>query len=240
MISHHHRTIFVHIPKCGGQSVEQAFLDDLGLTWAERAPLLLGRNPSPRLGPPRLAHLSARQYRDGQFVTEAQWRDYFTFAVVRDPVARAVSLFNHLAPVATLDAFLHDWLPAQFALAPHYDTPEHGNPGMYHFIRPQRDFVTGTNGAILPDRIVRLEDLAASWPDLQAATGLTAALPHRNASTTGATPRDLTQRDLDRIAALYAQDFEAFGYDPQQYQPASAGRRTPALRRLVNRIAKGT
>jgi hypothetical protein len=32
MISHPHRTLFVHIPKCGGQSVEHAFLNALSLT----------------------------------------------------------------------------------------------------------------------------------------------------------------------------------------------------------------
>ena len=29
MLSDHHQTIFVHIPKAAGQSVETAFLDDL-------------------------------------------------------------------------------------------------------------------------------------------------------------------------------------------------------------------
>ena len=32
MISHEHKTVFIHIPKCGGQSVETCFLDDLGLS----------------------------------------------------------------------------------------------------------------------------------------------------------------------------------------------------------------
>ena len=57
MISHPHRTVFVHIPKCGGQSIETAFLADLGLGWKSRAPLLMGANDRPELGPPRLSHL---------------------------------------------------------------------------------------------------------------------------------------------------------------------------------------
>ena len=44
MISHKHKTIFVHIPKTGGQSVESVFIEDEGLTWDTRAPLLLRRN----------------------------------------------------------------------------------------------------------------------------------------------------------------------------------------------------
>jgi len=41
MISHKHKTVFVHIPKVAGQSVEQMYLADLGLNWSERAVLLL-------------------------------------------------------------------------------------------------------------------------------------------------------------------------------------------------------
>tara|TARA_R100000322_G_scaffold42860_10_gene27038 strand:+ start:3905 stop:4618 length:714 start_codon:yes stop_codon:yes gene_type:complete len=237
VISHHHRTIFVHIPKCGGQSVEQAFLDDLGLTWAQRAPLVLGRNLPGGAGPPRLAHLSAADYTRHHFVTPEMWRDYFTFAVVRDPVARAMSLFNHLAPVATLDAFVHDWLPEQFALAPAYEASKHGNPGKYHFVRPQTDFVTTAEGAILPDRIIRLEDLATVWPEVQSNARFAASLPHRNASGSGVTTRDLSQRGVDAIAALYQRDFETFGYDPGVRRPTT---RMHPFRRVFTRLSRGS
>ena len=33
MISFPHKTIFIHIPKCAGQSVEETFLNDIGLDW---------------------------------------------------------------------------------------------------------------------------------------------------------------------------------------------------------------
>lgn len=239
MISHRHRAIFVHIPKCGGQSVEQAFLDDLGLSWSQRAPLLLGRNPSKGMGPPRLAHLSAADYTRHHFVTDEMWSRYFTFAVVRGPVARAVSMFNHLRPVENLQTFIHDWLPAEFARAPAYRTPGHDNPGKYHFVRPQSDFITGADDRILVDRIVRLEDLATAWPEIQSHATLASALPHRNASEPYATPRDLTRHDLDRIAALYARDFDMFGYEIDAH--GAAGRspmRKPSLRRFLTTLGK--
>ncbi|MEC7765216.1 MAG: sulfotransferase family 2 domain-containing protein [Pseudomonadota bacterium] len=206
MISHRHRTIFVHIPKCGGQSVEQAFLDDLGLSWGQRAPLMLGRNPSKGVGPPRLAHLSARDYTRHHYVTDQMWADYFTFTVVRDPVARAVSMFNHLRPVDSLPEFLHDWLPEQFTRAPD------DRNAKFHFVRPQVDFLAGDDGTLLPDRVFHLETLGRDWPEVQSAAKLKAPLPHRNRSDDGATPRDLEDRDLDQIAMLYAKDFTALGY----------------------------
>lgn len=63
MISHEHKTVFIHVPKVAGQSVELAFLRQLGMTWEERAPLVLRHNPDPAKGPERLAHLLAREYR---------------------------------------------------------------------------------------------------------------------------------------------------------------------------------
>lgn len=224
MISHPHRTIFVHIPKCGGQSVEQAFLDDLGLTWGQRAPLMLGRNPSKAVGPPRLAHLSASDYTRHHYVTDEMWADYFTFTVVRDPVARAVSLFNHLRPVGTLRAFVHDWLPAQFTRAPD------DRSAKFHFVRPQVDFLAGDGGTLLPDRVFHLETLGRDWPELQNAANLGAPLPHRNRSVDGATRRDLADKDLDQIVVLYAKDFEAFGYIEGAGQPK---------RRLFTSFGKG-
>lgn len=241
MISHSHKTVFVHIPKCGGQSVEQAFLNDLRLTWEDRAALTLGRNTGGG-GPPRLAHLSAQDYTAQHFVTPLMWRDYFSFALIRDPVARAVSTFNYLRPTETLESFVQDWLPAQFDLAPAYALRGHGNPGKYHFVRPQVDFIRGSAGEIAVDLLFRLEDIALDWPKAQAATGVKAPLPHRNASVDGATPDDLGPDDIAVITRLYAADYDALPYDlPRPRHPAAPTRaRRHNLRHFLSRIAGTT
>ena len=38
MLCHDYRTIFVHVPKTAGQSIEMVFLNKLDLTWEQRAP----------------------------------------------------------------------------------------------------------------------------------------------------------------------------------------------------------
>lgn len=62
MISHKHRFIFVYIPKVAGLSIELYFLNNLGLDWKNRRPLLLMHNTEPEIGPQKLAHLLALDY----------------------------------------------------------------------------------------------------------------------------------------------------------------------------------
>ncbi len=213
MISHHHKTLFVHIPKCGGQSIETAFLHDLDLTWETRAPLLLRRNDDARLGPPLLGHLTLREYLRYRYLTEEQLESYFSFAVVRNPFARVISLFNYLKFAENLSDFVQIWLRKQFSYVSSYEQENHGYKGRFHFVRPQRDFVTDADGDIAVKLILPLEDLAANFPKVRAATGLSSALPHVNASPKRkATTKDLDDASIAAIHDLYHADFEAFGY----------------------------
>lgn len=235
MISVCHRTIFVHIPKCAGQSVETAFLTDNGLTWETRAPLLLKKNDDPKRGPPRLAHLTAAEYLRLGHVTAADFGVFFKFAVVRDPWSRAVSMYRHLAPNLLFRDFAQNWLPDIIS--------SREASGDFWFVRPQSDFVTEA-GQIIVDEIVRFESLAEEFPKLMKHTGLRTPLPHVNAAGQRRRPdvgkslstfrrlRDslrsaFTQdrfelkpswRDYydtasaQSIARLYAEDVERFGY----------------------------
>lgn len=213
MISHHHKAIFIHIPKCGGQSVETMFLDDLGLDWKTRAPLLLRHNDEPRLGPPALAHLTALEYAKYKYVTPAHWQEYFVFTVVRDPYARVVSLFNYLKHDHDLATFVDDWLPAQFALRDSYAAPVHDYAGQYHFVRPQVEFVMSEDGRSMMDRTFRLERPDRIEKRLRKRFSLSAPLRHVNRPRAQRAVRgDLAPRQIATINRLYAPDFEAFGY----------------------------
>lgn len=205
MISHPHKTVFVHIPKCGGQSIEAAFLADLGLSWAERAPLLLRPNDQPRLGPPRLAHLLARDYVGCHYLSAELFEAYFSFALVRSPFARVLSFYHYLKPAGSLSAFVQKTLTATFEAA---DDPA----GQYYFLRPQADFLTDARGTPMLTKTFRLEDLAAAEPEIRAHSGLRAPIPHANRSTPRATLSDLSGDDIAIIRALYEADFELLGY----------------------------
>lgn len=233
MISRKHRTIFVHIPKCAGQSVEMAFLADNGLGWETRAPLLLRPNADPKAGPPRLAHLSAAEYVSCGHVTSAEFESFYTFSIVRNPFARAVSLYRHLEPNVSFAEFAGRWLPEQL---------EEGAEQRW-FVRSQSDFLL-VNGRIAVRDIVRFESLVSDFPLVAERSGLVAPLPHANRTGARTAPdvrgtmttlgrvkhaiRDAltTKRfetrahwrdyygpdEIAAIATLYAEDCERFGY----------------------------
>ena len=173
MLSHHHKTVFVHIPKCAGQSVETAFLIDVGLTWDTRAPLLLRYNDMPELGPPRLAHLIARDYVRCRYVPQDMFDSYFRFAIVRNPWSRTVSLYRHLNFNMSFREFVTQWLADQLSRREAAD--------QYWFVRPQKEFVQD-NGKLLVNEILRFETLNVDFGSIAAATGLKTALPRVNKS----------------------------------------------------------
>lgn len=231
MISHHHRTIFVHIPKCAGQSIEHMFLEDLGLTWEAREPLLLRPNDDPDLGPPRLAHLLAADYVRCGHVSQEEFDSYFKFAIVRDPYDRALSMFNYLKvprrrsigekllsrlniskPTGNLamldiDEFMTEYLPEMFEIG-----AGEGEDSDFWFVRKQADFVVDADGKLLVDEIIRLEQLNEKIAGLRKRCGLRSELRHVNKSSRKMTRQGLLPMHIDTIEALYKDDFDMFGY----------------------------
>ena len=227
MISHHHRSVFVHIPKNAGQSIEHVFLELLELDWTTRAPLLLRPNDTPALGPPRLAHLKAMDYVRFKYLTEEQFRTYFKFSFVRNPWDRAVSLYRHLNRRDTYDfkRFLMSTFKDQLWRDKQW------------FVGPQADFVCRDDGSIVVDFVGRFENLQTDFDFICKKLGLSqTTLPHMNKSiqVTASGSRWLrrlnphvSRKDVARpttfrdyydseskefVAELYAKDIETFGY----------------------------
>jgi hypothetical protein len=176
LISHHHKCIFVHIPKCGGTSVERIFVDAVGLSWTQRAPLLLRKRVDGELGPPRLAHLTAREYVTSRHVPEAMFEEYLKFAVVRHPAARIVSIYESVAfdRIMSFERFTMRFLPRVLA--------DPGHPWRY-FLRPQAEFITDASGQVIVDRLLNLEEIDAQLPCLLRQLGINVvATPHENRS----------------------------------------------------------
>jgi len=113
LLSHKHQCIFVHIPKCAGQSIATYFLDDLDLEWNEKSTLLMRKNPSPEKGPRLLAHLKLNEYLAYNYISEEKFQTYFKFAFVRNPWSRVLSFYKYgwFHEFISFELFVNDYLP---------------------------------------------------------------------------------------------------------------------------------
>lgn len=222
MISRAHQTIFVHIPKCGGRSIEQCFIDDLNLDKAGRARLLIGGNRDPKKGPPRLEHLTARDYVARGHVGAEDFARHYRFAVLRDPLERVLSMYNFLkgtlaaraapstrrAGPMSFDRFVESFLPHAFSEARAAlvaATPK--TTGFYWFLRPQAEYVLDPSGDLLVEDLFDLRRIDAGFERIKARTGLTGALPHLNRSRRAISAADVSPRTRARVEDLYRADY---------------------------------
>jgi hypothetical protein len=214
VISHQDKCVFVHIPKCAGQSIEMFFLRRAGLDWSTRAPFLLRGNEVPALGPPLLAHLKAHQYVENKWMTAAQFDEYFKFAFVRNPWDRLASFYRYRG---------YDWR-CSFSRFVLYHLPKQVEKDL--FLCPQVEFVHDKNGKPLVDFIGRFEALDADFATACRHIGIVeAGLPHVNNSRKSGLGlkgwlkrRALPYRDMydsrsrKLVADMYEVDIEAFKY----------------------------
>jgi len=209
MISHEHECVFVHVPKCAGQSIEHVFLDLVDLTWEARAPLLLRPNDRPELGPPRLAHLKACEYVKYHYLSQKLFDQYFKFAFVRNPWDRTVSLYKYSAVVHSGDfrTFVLREL-ATVLWQPHY-----------WFVGPQREFLYSEDGELLVDFVGKFETLQADFDKVCESLGLPAIkLKHVNKGGApsrpdlGAYQNYYDDETRQCVGELYIEDIQIFGY----------------------------
>ncbi len=209
MISHRHKTIFVHVPKTAGQSIEQVFVDDLGLSWDDREVLHLRYNDDPTFGPQHLGHLYADEYVRKGHIDQYQWDSYFKFAVVRNPYDRILSEFRYRRFRKTGPLF---WFLRKQHLDDYLDIARH--------VVPQSRYLFDENGTCLVDEIVKFEELQHKLPDVfQRVFGSSRSLPKRNESTKGyrrITRHQLSSWNRKVIRDRFAEDFTRLGYDPDE------------------------
>ncbi|WP_138935601.1 sulfotransferase family 2 domain-containing protein [Roseovarius arcticus] len=209
MISHRHKTIFVHVPKTAGQSIEQVFVDDLGLSWDEREILNLRYNDDPTSGPQHLGHLYADEYVRNGHIDQHRWDSYFKFAIVRNPYDRILSEFRYRSFRKTGPLF---WFLRKQYRDDYFDIARH--------VVPQSRYLFDKNGTCLVNEIVKFEELKDRMPAIfQRVFGCSRSLPKRNESTNGhrrLTRQQLGARNRKVIRDRFAEDFTKLGYDPDE------------------------
>lgn len=201
-VDHANRLLFVHIPKTGGTSV----LTLLGLWAADRAPnfqTLFGD-----FGELDLQHMTLRQLR--QFLTPAEYREYYKFSFVRNPWDRTVSsAFWHARFQEEGIRDLRDYV--EFAERVNTQPDPRGHD--VHAL-PQLAFLFNDAGQVGVDRIGRFENYEEDLRGILAPRiEINAPLPHKLRREDRRNYRDYYTGDLARrVKVLYLDDIVRFGY----------------------------
>jgi hypothetical protein len=225
MICKPYNCVFVHIPKTAGQSIEQFFMDRLGLDWkVDREALYLHHNDDPALGTEKLAHLSAAEYVECGHMTAGEFSSSFKFAFVRNPWSRLLSEYRYRN-------YFHHRSFKDFVL---HKMPSPGFDDKYRHVMPQYDMLYDKEGNLLVDYVGRFETLQQDFDLVCEKLAIEdSRLPHRN-------PSDKKSRDLkrklknllfingenrhhgladfyddetrDAVADYYRKDIQTFGY----------------------------
>ena len=225
MICRPYQCLFVHVPKTAGQSIEQFFMDRLGLDWeVDREQVLLGDNEDPTRGTEKLAHLSATEYVECGFIEREAFDSLFKFSFVRNPFERIVSEYRYR------NYFQHRSF-SDFVLN---KLPKPGWDDKYRHVMPQYDLLYDPDGQLLVDYVGRFESLQRDFDEVCRRIGIEdSRLPHRNPSNKKS--RNVKRRvrnalflngengkrhytefydesTKDAVTRLYEKDIEAFGY----------------------------
>ncbi|MDR5589334.1 sulfotransferase family 2 domain-containing protein [Christiangramia sp. SM2212] len=230
MVSHKHKTIFIHIPKAAGTSVERAFMEDLNIDMENRHSLLLGLSSNKTIGPKRISHLTATQLVKGHYISEQIFKDYFKFAIVRNPYDRLYSTYKffHYNEYFSFDNFI-------LKILDRYLDSEHVHN---YFLLPQVNYICNEKGDLLVDFIGKLENLKNDFETVKSEIGFkTLELKHYNKSNRRLAyhalirkmaddfshfrsfsfarkrTRYLSYEAIEKINYIYSVDFEYFNYD---------------------------
>jgi hypothetical protein len=236
VISNSQKFVFIHIPKTGGTSMTHSLEEVIawndivcgGTPFGERTKEVWGQKWG--IG----KHASAPEIRT--LIGEARWEQYFTFALVRDPVERVKSMYLWTQRVVErrgLDGwrrwvryfstrYQNDWTTVQMYL----DTDSfaeyirHPDLEKAMIAKPQSDFLTSERGTgdLIVDRVFRLASIHGRLDEICDRIGNQITLPQKNVSSKR---RSVTvhEADIRRIEELYAKDYSILDYQRRTRAP---------------------
>lgn len=236
IISFDRRFIFVHIAKTAGDSVTYALSPYAGKNsvvvhndFQARRDRLRRRRYRNLYQLPK--HSPATEIRSILGEMDS-WDGFFKFSFVRDPIARAMSLYTYLAAKSRERERLmprnlwygilaereHD--PAHWPAMRAYRETENFSQFIRHpsaladqAMCSQASLLHDSDGALIVDFVGRFESLSTDFAHVAKTIGLKEVeLPILNASAPRVPGAEITRGDRHYLRDLYAGDFHYFGY----------------------------
>lgn len=236
IISNSHKFIFVHIQKCAGTSVTRA-LDPIlqwndiqcgGSKYGEQFQQIYRQ----RFG----LHKHSSAHEILEVVGEELWNEYFTFSVVRNPFARAVSLYTYVKRMVNdrglkkyirfygkeKNQQLWSWpLTKAFLETRNFsEFIRHKNFSHARGSQPLFSFLSDKDGKnLIVDQTGKLENIEEDFDLIRTRIGSNPlSLGKDNISLKKKTYREfyMSDEDYELIYNLYKVDFEQFKYTPSE------------------------
>ena len=218
-ISHEHKTIFVHIPKTGGTSMESALnIRGEWPQWDENIVYGLwkgGHKKKPA------QHFSMAELIDYGFVTRTMQEEYFSFCFVRNPWERAVSNFawmlrkGHISPLYWLSHISPQKQKqyfVRFLKKSRHQLELQKGKFLHHFL-PQTSYFLDEHGNSLVNFVGRFETIAEDFATVQRHIGLESKpLPHQQKSTHKQYREYYNDEAKHIVEELYHQEIQLLGY----------------------------
>lgn len=200
MISHKHRCIFIHIPKCAGRSVEHAFISDSGITTRRcNLQVFTDFNILPDDKTFREEHnlpkqIGADHMLGEQYVAPS---DYEIFTIVRNPLDRIASYYTWYGYKK------HDSFESLCESLPFCTWWE------YMMTRPQVDYLRN----VKIDKIIHLEELATTGAGYFK-NKFNIELPHKNRSADNIVKNiNITEKAVEIVRDYFKEDFKYLQYE---------------------------
>jgi len=214
-------SLFIWIPRTGGTSLWSRLEKPTGFSKPQRV-----SEPQRPFDPSKITttfqHVGVGNLLDDETITEEWLARQWTFAIVRNPWARLVSVYQHLRFGNTLrKRIVRDIsFDRMIELACAGDIPPVGRYSLcgLSYCNRQTDWLwLGRHGSVqlwLPDYVGRTESLAESWEVIQAYLGVEGTIQRRNrASPLKPAWREYYDDRLRRLVARYEEEtIDRFGY----------------------------
>ena len=177
MISHKHKVIFIHIPKCAGTSITELLFKDVKLDWKKpNYDIHYGWCPERKI---HMQHATPEQMINLGLINEETWNRYFKFTIIRNPWSRALSDYLWIQKDRNVKGKFKDYIKRKGdflkILNDQTDCYYRGD-----HLNSQTSYLKNRNLNRI-NKIIRFENLSNEIPELLSTLGFeNNNIPHKN------------------------------------------------------------